>query len=165
MMIYLDHAATTRLDQEAFEAMKPFLLDEFGNASQLYTFSRTPKKALKKARETIASCIGADPAEIFFTSGGTESDNWALKGVAFADYKHRATITSAFEHHAVLNAAETLEQLDHPVAYIWPDKTGNVNPESLAAIITNETLLVSVMLANNEIGSVQPISEDRKSVV
>ncbi len=159
MHIYLDHAATTRLDPVAFEAMKPFLMDEYGNASQLYSFARAPKKALKGARETIASCIGAEPEEIFFTSGGTESDNWALKGVALIDNKHRTTITTSFEHHAVLHAAETLEQLDHPVKYIWPDTTGTITPESLDAVITNGILLVSVMYANNEIGSIQPIKE------
>ena len=158
-MIYADHAATTALAPEAFEAMRPFLVEEFGNASQPYSFSRAPKKALKEARETIAEAIGALPEEIYFTSGGTESDNWALKGIVLPDQKHRAMITTAFEHHAVLHAAEALEQLRHPVAYIWPDQSGTVTKEALRNVITNETLLVSVMYANNEIGSIQPIKE------
>ena len=99
-MVYADNAATTQLDLEAFEAMKPFLLTNYGNASQPYSFSRTAKKALKESRETIAKCIGASPEEIYFTSGGTESDNWVIKGSAFSDPLKRATITSSIEHHA-----------------------------------------------------------------
>ena len=158
-LIYADNAATTQLDTKAFEAMKPYLLQEYGNASQPYSFARQPKKAIQEARETIASCIGALPEEIYFTSGGTESDNWAIKGIAFRNYDHRATITSAFEHHAVLHACESIERLGCPVAYMWPDSTGVVSPETLARYITDETLLVSVMFANNEIGSIQPIKE------
>ena len=105
-LIYADNAATTQMDVDVFEAMKPYLLHEYGNASQPYSFARQPKKAIQEARETIASCIGALPEEIYFTSGGTESDNWAIKGIAFRNYDHRATITTAFEHHAVLHACE-----------------------------------------------------------
>lgn len=158
-LIYADNAATTQLDTEAFEAMKPYLLQEYGNASQPYSFARQPKKAIQEARETIASCIGAMPEEIYFTSGGTESDNWAIKGIAFQNYDHRATITSAFEHHAVLHACESIERLGWPVAYMWPDNSGLVSSETLARYITDETLLVSVMFANNEIGSIQPIKD------
>jgi len=158
-MIYADNAATTALDSEAYEAMKPYLMGEYGNPSQPYGFSRTPKKAIQEARETIASCIGASPDEIFFTSGGSESDNWALKSTALFDRKHRATITTAFEHHAVLHAAESLEMLDHPVAYLWPDRNGTIQPATLERHITDATLLVSVMFANNELGSIQPIGE------
>ena len=157
--IYADNAATTKLDLEAFEAMKPWLLDEYGNASQPYSFSRRPKEALKKARETIAECINALPEEIYFTSGGTESDNWAIKGVAFNNYNHRATITSAFEHHAVLHACEAIEKLGYPVSYMWPDKRGVITREKLESYITDETLLVSVMFANHELGTIQPIQE------
>lgn len=157
--IYADNAATTRMDTEAFEAMKPYLLQEFGNASQAYSFARQPKKAIQEARETIASCIGARPEEIFFTSGGTESDNWAIKGTAFRNYNYRATITTAFEHHAVLHACEAIERLKYPVAYMWPDKSGTITPDTLGRYITDETMLVSVMFANNEIGSIQPIKE------
>ena len=107
--IYADNAATTKLDLDAFEAMKPYLLEEYGNASQPYAFSRAAKKALREARITVAECIGALPEEIYFTSGGTESDNWAIKGLAFADKEKRAMITSAFEHHAVLNSCAAIE--------------------------------------------------------
>ena len=158
-LIYADNAATTQLDMEAFEAMKPYLLQEYGNASQPYSFARQPKKAIQEARETIASCIGALPEEIYFTSGGTESDNWAIKGIAFQNYNYRATITTAFEHHAVLHACEAIERLKYPVAYMWPDKNGTVTPDTLRRYITDETLLVSIMFANNEIGSIQPIKE------
>lgn len=157
--IYADNAATTKLDAEAFDAMKPWLVDEYGNASQPYSFSRKPKEALKKARETIAECIHALPEEVYFTSGGTESDNWAIKGSALANNGHRAIITSAFEHHAILHSCEAVEQLGFPVSYLLPDKSGIITPKMLESHITDETLLVSVMLANNEIGAVQPIQE------
>lgn len=158
-LVYADNAATTKMDPDAFESMKPYLLQEYGNASQPYSFARQPKKALQEARETVASCIGALPEEIFFTSGGTESDNWAIKGTAFRNYDHRAMITTAFEHHAVLNACAAIECLGFPVAYMWPDSYGHISPETLERYITDETLLVSVMFANNEIGSIQPIKE------
>ena len=159
MKIYADHAATTKLDPLAFEAMLPFLLEEYGNSSQLYSFARGPKKALKEAREIIADCIGALPEEIYFTSGGTESDNWAIKGSAFADIEKRATIASAFEHHAVLNSCKAIERMGYPVAYLPPNSAGIVTADSLEQIITERTRLVSVMTANNEIGVIQPIKE------
>lgn len=158
-LIYADNAATTKLDISAFEAMKPFLIDEYGNASQSYAFARKPKKALQDARETIASCIGAAPEEIFFTSGGTESDNWAIKGSALLNARKHATITSAFEHHAVLHPCEVIERCRYPVAYMWPTREGYVTTEVLKEYITSQTFLTSVMLANNEIGTVQPIKE------
>ena len=158
-IVYADNAATTKMDPDAFEAMKPYLLQEYGNASQPYSFARQPKKAIQEARETIASCIGALPEEIYFTSGGTESDNWAIKGTAFRNNNHRAMITSAFEHHAVLHVCEAIERLGCPVAFMWPDSNGYISPETLERYITDETLLVSVMCANNEIGSIQPIKE------
>ena len=157
--IYADNAATTKLDPEAFEAMKPWLLEEYGNASQPYSFARKPKKALAEARATIAACINALPEEIFFTSGGTESDNWAIKGSAFSDLEHRATITSAFEHHAVLRSCAAIERLGYPVAYLSPTSEGQITPENLESVITDNTRLVSIMFANNEIGSIQPIKE------
>lgn len=159
MKIYADNAATTKLDIDAFEAMKPWLLGEYGNASQPYSFSRGAKKALADARATIATCINAMPDEIFFTSGGTEADNWAIKGSAFADSCHRATITSAFEHHAILHSCIAIERLGYPVAYLHPTRNGVVTPSSLAEYITDDTRLVSVMLANNEIGTIQPIKK------
>ena len=158
-LIYADNAATTKLDISAFEAMKPFLIDEYGNASQSYAFARKPRKALQDARETIASCIGAAPEEIFFTSGGTESDNWAIKGSALLNARKHATITSAFEHHAVLHPCEVIERCGYPVAYMWPTREGYVTTEVLKEYITSQTFLTSVMLANNEIGTVQPIKE------
>ncbi len=158
-LVYADNAATTKLDEEAFEAMKPWLLEEYGNASQPYSFARKPKEALKKARETIAECIKASPEEVYFTSGGTESDNWAIKGIAITNYNHQATITSAFEHHAILRACESIERLGYPVAYMWPDRTGIITKERLESYITDETRLVSVMFANNELGTIQPIHE------
>lgn len=157
--IYADNAATTKLDSDAFEAMKPWLLDEYGNASQPYAFSRKPREALKSARETIAECIHALPEEIFFTSGGTESDNWAIKGTVFANQDPKPVITSAFEHHAVLHSCEAIERLGYPVAYLWPDETGTVTPQILREVITDEIQLVSVMFANNELGTIQPIKE------
>ncbi len=158
-MVYADNAATTRLDAEAFEAMKPWLLTEYGNASQLYAFARGPKKALTKARQTIAECIHANPEEIFFTSGGTESDNWVIKGSAFSDSDQNATITSAIEHHAVLHACAAIERLGYPVAYLTPTTEGKITPAALREIITPGTRLVSVMYANNEIGTIQPTRE------
>ena len=158
-MIYADNAATTKIDSEAFEAMVPWLLDEYGNASQPYAFARKPKKALAEARVTIAECINALPEEIFFTSGGTESNNWAIKGSAFADAEKRSTITSAFEHHAVLHSCEAIERLGYPVAYLMPTADGVITADALGSMISNTTRLVSVMFANNEIGTIQPIKE------
>lgn len=156
--IYADNAATTKLDSDALNEMLPWLQDEYGNASQPYNFARKPKMALAEARATIASCIGAQPEEIYFTSGGTESDNWAIKGMLrYADY--RATITSQIEHHAILHACESIERLGYPVAYLPVDNEGIVSPGMLSSFITDETRLVSVMLVNNEIGTIEPISE------
>lgn len=157
--IYADNAATTRLDSMALDAMMPWLKEEYGNASQPYSFARAPKKALAEARETIAECINAKPEEIFFTSGGTESDNWAIKGSAFADPDYRTTITSQIEHHAVLRSCTAIERLRYPVVYLPVDQTGTVLPETLERYITNQTRLVSIMLANNEIGTIQPIKD------
>lgn len=155
--IYADNAATTKLDIDAFEAMKPFLLSEYGNASQPYSFSRSSKQALKEARVTIARCINAEPEEIYFTSGGTESDNWAIKGSAFSDPLKRATITSVIEHHAVLRACSDIERLGYLVSYLSVNSYGQVSPEILLKQITDDTRLVSIMFANNEIGSIQDI--------
>ena len=155
--IYADHAATTKLDPDAFEAMKPFLLDEYGNASQSYAFARKPRKALQEARAIIAQCINADPEEIFFTSGGTESDNWAIKGVALAASEKHTILTSPIEHHAVLRACEDVNGLGYPVVYLPVTREGVVPPKVLEAAMNPEVRLVSVMLANNEIGTVEPI--------
>lgn len=155
--IYADNAATTRLDGAALEAMTPWLLEEYGNASQPYTFSRKPKRALAEARATIAECIGASPEEIYFTSGGTESDNWVIKSSAFSDLGKRTMITSAFEHHAVLHSCTAIQRLGFPVTYISPSNDGYITPALLEENITDCTRLVSVMFANNEIGTIQPI--------
>lgn len=155
--VYADNAATTKLDKVAFDAMSPFLMDEYGNASQPYAFARSPKKALQEARETIASCIGASPDEIFFTSGGTESDNWAIKGIAMSDEGNHTIITSSFEHHAVLHSCAALERQGHRIIYLRPDHSGVISAGELREKITEDTKLVSIMYANNEIGSIQPI--------
>lgn len=157
-MIYADNAATTRLDNDALEAMIPWLRDEYGNVSQPYAFARKPRKALAEAREIIAECIGAQPDEIYFTSGGTESDNWAVKGLLDAD-DHRMTLTSQIEHHAVLHACEAIERLGDPVGYIPVDRHGVVTPAALENMMTDQTRLVSVMLVNNEIGTIEPIAD------
>lgn len=156
-MIYADNAATTPLDRDAFEAMCPFLLENYGNASQPYSFSVAGKKALKQARKTIAHRIGALPEEIYFTSGGTESDNWAIKGIMAGS--HGSMITSQIEHHAVLHACNAVERLGVRVEYLPADRNCVVQPEALKERITQNTRLVSVMMANNEVGSVQPIAE------
>lgn len=147
------------LDRSAFDAMAPWLLEEYGNASQPYSFARKPKQALSDARKTIAECIGAFPEEIYFTSGGTESDNWVIKASALSDQLKAAMITTAFEHHAVLHSCAAIERLGYPVAYLWPNSEGYIIPESLKSIITDSTRLVSVMFANNELGTIQPIKE------
>lgn len=157
--VYADNAATTKLDIDAFEAMKPYLLDEYGNASQPYSFARKPRLALKEAREIIAQCINAEPEEIYFTSGGTESDNWAIKGVTLCSSNKGAIVTSAFEHHAILNACHSVETIGYPVAYVYPQSSGHISVQSLKDIITDSTQLVSIMMANNEIGVIQPIEE------
>jgi len=156
-MIYADNAATTKLDADAFEAMRPFLLEEYGNASQPYSFSRNAKKALLDARSAIASCIGALEEEIYFTSGGTESDNWAIKGL-MRPGDTRQIITSQIEHHAILNACLSVERIGFPVRRLPVSREGIVDIEALQASISNQTKLVSVMLANNEIGTVEPVS-------
>ena len=157
-IIYADNAATTKLDIDAFEAMKPYLLSEYGNASQPYSFSRTSKKALTEAREIIAECINAKPEEIYFTSGGTESDNWAIKGTALANKKKRI-ITSEIEHYAILHRTKAVEQMGCEVVYLKPTREGTITTEELSKAITEQTGLVSIMLVNNEIGTIQPIRE------
>ena len=157
--VYADHAATTKLDTDAFEAMKLYLLDEYGNASQSYAFSRSPNTALREARETIASCIHADPDEIYFTSGGTESNNWAIKGTVFSSQDRKAIITSTFEHHSILRTCEAMKAIGCPVTYMTPKANGFVLADTLQSAITPQTLLVSLMMANNEIGTIQPTKE------
>ena len=161
--IYADHAATTKLDKDAYEAMVPYLLEEYGNISQPYSFSRSAKAAIKQARETIADCIHALPEEIYFTSGGTEADNWTLRGVAeLMALKGKKTghiITTAIEHHAILHTAQYLEKQGYEVTYLPVDGEGRVDPAAVEAAIRPDTILISVMAANNEIGTIEPIAE------
>ncbi len=159
-MIYADHAATTALSPGAYEAMKPWLQDQYGNPSTLYRLAREPRKAVEHAREVVAAAIGAIPEEIYFTSGGTEADNWAIKGTAFlcSDNKGKI-ITSCIEHHAVLNTCDFVKRMGYPVIYLPVNAKGLVEIGQLAAELYDPTVLVSLMLANNEIGSIQPIKE------
>lgn len=155
-MIYADNAATTRLDMDAFESMRPFLLQSYANASQPYSFSRDARNALKNARQQIAKCIGADPEEIYFTSCGTESDNWAIK--AGTD-RGKRIITSSIEHHAILNSCKMMEQQGTHVSYLPVNRDGEVVPGTLESAIDSDTGLVSIMFANNEIGTLQSVEE------
>lgn len=157
-MIYADHAATTALSSGALEAMKPWLQDQYGNPSALYRPAHEPRKAIARAREIIASAIGALPEEIFFTSGGTESNNWAIKGTVFRNPSKKSEIvTSCIEHHAVLNPCGFLKRMGFTVDYLPVNNEGVVYPSALVDIYKTPPALVSVMLANNEIGSIQPI--------
>ena len=159
-LIYMDHAATTPTRPEVVEAMLPYFHERFGNPSSLYSIARESKKVVESARESIARALGADPMEIFFTSGGTESDNWALKGVALANRKKGDhIITSAIEHHAVLHTAEYLEKQGFRVTYVPVEPSGLVDPGVIEDSITDKTVLISIMTANNEIGTIEPIRE------
>lgn len=159
--VYLDHTATTPLDERVFEAMRPYFSETFGNASSIHSFGREAKAALEKARETIAKAIGAQSGELFFTSGGTESDNFAIRGVALAARKKGKThiITSAAEHHAVLEPCEGLTEEGFDVTVLPVDSHGLVTPEQVRTAITDRTCLVSIMHANNEVGTIYPIKE------
>lgn len=157
---YLDNAATTPVRAEVLEAMMPYFIRDFGNPSSLYQSGRTAKKALEEARESVANSIHANPGEIFFTSGGSESDNWAIKGIVQANSsKGKHIVTSAIEHHAVLHVCQTLEKNGYEVTYVGVDAEGIVNAEDVKAAIRPDTVLVTIMMANNEIGTIQPISE------
>lgn len=158
-MIYADNAATTKLDIDAFEAMKLFLLENYGNASQPYSFGVKAKRAMNEARKMIAECIGADSEEIYFTSGGTESDNWAIKIGSSTNKSNGSIIVSQIEHHAILHACNVMEREGKNVSCLPVTSEAIVLPESLENIISTETALVSVMTANNEVGSIQPIKK------
>ena len=159
--IYLDNAATTSLKSEVLEEMMPILKENYGNPSSIYSIGRNARKEVEKSRQTVAEILGANPSEIFFTSGGTESDNWAIRGVAFAQFRKGKNhiITSKIEHHAVLHTVKELEKEGFEATYLVVDKNGFVNPEDVKAAITEKTALVTVMYANNEIGTIQKISE------
>ncbi len=160
--IYLDHAATTPLDSRVLEAMLPYLTERFGNPSSIHRLGREARQALDEARESVAQVLNASPQEIIFTSGGTEADNLAIKGVTQAlsrEGKGNHIITSAIEHHAVLHTCDYLERLGFQVTRLPVDAYGLVQPEVLTEAIRPETILVSIMYANNEVGTIEPISE------
>lgn len=155
---YMDHAATTPLSKDALEAMMPYLTTDYGNASTVYSYGQRAKAAVERSRRTIAATIGAKPSEIYFTSGGTESDNWALIGAAEAG-KRGHIITDTIEHHAILNTCAYLKKRGFDVTYLPVDQEGHVDPDAVMAAIRPDTLLVSIMVANNEIGTIEPIAE------
>lgn len=158
--IYLDHAATTPTEPKVIKEMLPYYTECFGNPSTLYSLGGEAKEAIEKARDRVAQAIGARPEEIVFTSGGTESDNFALEGIAFAlEKKGNHIITSSIEHHAVLEACKFLQRRGFSISYLATDKHGLVDPEEVAKAITPNTILISIMHANNEIGTIQPIKE------
>ena len=159
-MIYLDNAATTKTAPEVVEAMLPYFTEYYGNPSTIYALGSTAKKAVNKARKTIADSIGAKMEEIYFTAGGSESDNWALKATAEAYAgKGKHIITTKIEHHAILHTCEYLEKRGFEVTYLDVDEAGRVSPERVRAAIRPDTILISVMFANNEIGTIEPIEE------
>lgn len=158
--IYMDNAATTRITQPVLEAMMPYLTGCYGNPSSVYETGREARKAIEKARQQTAEALGAQPGEIYFTGCGTESDNWALRGAAYARRdKGKHIITSAIEHHAMLHTAQQLEKEGFQVTYLPVDGEGLVDPAELEKAMRPDTTLVSVMMANNEIGTLQPIEE------
>lgn len=162
-IIYFDHAATTPLKKEVLDEMMPYLTEQYGNPSTIYKLGREAKKAIELARERVAKALNADIQEIYFTSGGTESDNWALKGVAFANKdKGKHIITTTIEHHAVLHPLKYLEGLGFEVTYVPVEPNGIVDPQKIKEAIRDDTILISVMLANNEIGTIQPVKEIAK---
>ena len=159
-LIYLDNAATTQVYPEVVEAMMPFFTEYYGNPSSIYSFAGKGNKAVNDSRQIIADLIGADSSEIYFTAGGSESDNWAIKATAEAyASKGKHIITSKIEHHAVLHTMEWLEKQGFEVTYLDVDDKGIVRPETLKAAIRPDTILVSIMMANNEIGTIEPIKE------
>lgn len=158
--VYLDNAATTKVRPEVVEAMLPYFTEIYGNASAVYDFGQKCKQAIENARETIGSSIGTRASNIYFTAGGSESDNWALKGVAevYKD-KGKHIITTKIEHHAILHTCAYLEQQGYEVTYLDVDADGLVSPEDVKKAIRPDTILISVMFANNEIGTIEPIEE------
>ncbi|WP_346876442.1 MULTISPECIES: cysteine desulfurase NifS [unclassified Clostridium] len=158
--VYMDYAATTYTKPEVLEDMIPYFTEFYGNPSSIYSISRETKKAIDKARNRIAKAINADPAEIYFTGGGSEADNWAIKGIALANKnKGNHIITTKIEHHAVLHTCEYLEKQGFEVTYLDVDEEGLIRLEELKNAIKSSTILVTIMTANNEIGTVQPIKE------
>ena len=157
-MIYMDNAATTRLSETAFEAMRPYMMEQFANPAGTYSFAATAAAAVEKARKQVADVIGAKSGDIYFTSGGTESDNWALKGVMTANAaKGKHLITSAIEHHAILHSASALEKQGYEVTVVPVTPDGVVDLEALEKAIRPDTVLISIMAANNEVGTIEPL--------
>ena len=161
--IYMDNAATTRVTEPVFEAMRPYFCETFVNPSSVHAFGREARKAVEQARRQVAAALGAQAGEIYFTGSGTEADNWALRGAAYAQKaRGRHIITTQIEHHAVLHAAEQLEKEGFEVTYLPVDEDGVVSLEALEKALRPDTTLVSIMAANNEIGAIQPIREAAK---
>jgi cysteine desulfurase len=156
--VYLDHNATTPLDARVFEAMKPYLTEAFGNASSLHHYGRLAKQALERSRVIAAEAIAAKPEEIIFTSGGTESDNLAIRGTAHHRGKGHI-IASSVEHHAVLKTCQALERAGFRTTYLPVDRQGRVDPDEVKRSIRKDTFLISLMFANNETGVMQPVAE------
>lgn len=163
-IIYADNAATTKVTDRVLKVMLPYFTEEYGNASSIYSVGRNSKRAIENAREQVAAAIGANPTEIYFTSGGSEADNWAIRGTAERLFpkgkKH--IITSVFEHHAVLHTCEFLEKQGFDVTYIPVSDKGLINPDDIKKAIRPDTAIVTIMYANNEIGTIQPIAEIAK---
>jgi len=163
--IYFDHAATTPLALEVFDAMEPYLFESFGNPSSIYTLAQEAREAVDRARDIVADVLNAKSSEIVFTSGGTESDNAAVKGTAFALRNvGNHIVTTSIEHHAVLHSCQQLEQMGFDVTYLPVDEFGKVSLKDIEEAITKKTILVSIILANNEIGTIQPIPEMSKLI-
>jgi len=158
--IYLDNAATTQLDEVVLEQMLPWLRERYGNASSVYQTGREARKAVEEARRQVARALNCTASEVFFTGSGTESDNWAIKGAAWAHQdKGRHIVSTAIEHHAVLHTLQALEKQGFSVTYVPVNEFGRISPEDIRAAVRDDTILVSVMAANNEIGTLQPIAQ------
>lgn len=161
--VYMDNAATTPVSPAVLEKMLPYFSECYGNANSIHSTGLDARKALNAARKKVAAALNCNPEEVYFTSGGSESDNWALKGVAFANLKKgNHIITSAIEHHAILHTCEWLEKQGFEITYVPVDADGLVNPADVEAAITDKTILISIMAANNEIGTIEPIEEIAK---
>jgi len=160
MKVYMDNGATTRVTEPVMAAMQPYFCEIFGNPSSVHGYGRESRKAVEAARAQVAKAIGAEPREIYFTGCGTEADNWALRGAAYANIKKgKHIITTNFEHHAILHTCKQLEKEGFEVTYLPVDRDGLVTPEQLEAAIRPDTVLVSIMYANNEVGTIEPIAE------
>ena len=158
--VYMDNAGTTAVSPAVLEKMLPYFTECYGNASSIHSTGRDARRALNEARQKVAAALNCKPEEVYFTSGGSESDNWAIKGTAFANRKKgNHIITSAIEHHAVLHTCQWLEKQGFEVTYVPVDEFGQVDPKDVEAAITDKTILISIMAANNEIGTLQPIEE------